>query len=73
VVQHLNDVTTNNSWQAPLGICITIILVFCTTEFKEFIGVSADSWVEFFLIIGLINVGWLVNSSHICAKKNCNS
>jgi hypothetical protein len=34
--KYISSIEKRNSWQAPLGIFLTIIAAFSTTEFKEF-------------------------------------
>ena len=49
--------------ETPLGLIITIILVFLTTEFnKNFMGLGKDSWMAIFFIILVISIAWLIRS-----------
>ena len=51
----------SNSWQAPLGILVTIGVIFPTTTFQDF-GLSKDVWKSLFLMAALICLVWLVRS-----------
>ena len=53
---------SRKEWQTPLSILITIILVLCTTDFKEFIGLKAGVWTAVFVISAVISAVWLILS-----------
>jgi hypothetical protein len=59
--QHIKNLEMKNAWVAPLGILITLIVVFATTEFKKAF-VSADTWRAFFIISTLLTIYWLIKS-----------
>ncbi len=46
-------------WITPLILLITLIGLFVTTEFKQFI-VPADTWRAFFIMLSLLSVLWLI-------------
>jgi hypothetical protein len=60
LIEHLSRMETRNAWIAPLGILLTIIIVFPTTTFREFLFLSADSWRAIFVIGGVIATAWLI-------------
>lgn len=62
LLNHLEKVESAKVWQAPLGIVITIVLVFCSSTFKEAFSVPADSWRAIFLIGGVMALTWLLIS-----------
>ena len=62
LVKHIDSVVSRKEWQTPASILITIILVFCTTDFKVFAGLSPDSWVAIFIITAVISSLWLIIS-----------
>ena len=68
LIDHLAKVDTSKAWQAPLGLVITIILVFCTAEFKAF-GLSADTWQAAFFLSGIACLIWLI----VCLVRIRNS
>jgi hypothetical protein len=48
-----------DQWITPFTLLITLIGIFATTEFKQFI-VSADTWQAFFLMLSLLSLIWLI-------------
>lgn len=58
--QHKDALEAKRAWVAPLGLVITIILVFITSNFKEFFGFKADTWAAVFLIGLALSFYWLV-------------
>lgn len=62
LIEHLSRMEKRNAWIAPLGILITIIIVFPTTTFREFLFFSADTWKAIFVISGIIAVVWLARA-----------
>ncbi len=60
LIKHLSTVETSKSWQTPFGLLVTIIIVFCTSDFKKAWGVSADTWSAVFIIFALITLIWLI-------------
>ncbi len=57
--KYMSSIEKRNSWQAPLGILLTIIAAFSTTNFKEFIF-PASTWQSLFIVIGLAAFVWLI-------------
>lgn len=60
--EHAQHLEAKKGWGTPLGILITMLIVFPTTEFKAFIGLKAEFWQAGFIIAALLTVVWLVNS-----------
>jgi len=60
--EHLEDVESEKAWQMPFGLGITIIIVFCTADFKSAFSMPADTWRAVFLILGVGCLVWLVFS-----------
>ena len=54
LTKHLQRIEQKNSWAVPLGILLTILIIFPTTTFKDFI-VSAEVWQAIFIISGIIS------------------
>lgn len=54
--------TDHRSWISPLGIFLAILIVFPTTSFKEFLGISPDTWQAMFIFTGLLSFGWLIKT-----------
>jgi hypothetical protein len=61
LADHLARMERRNAWIAPLGILLTIILVFVTTTFKSFIF-SSETWEAFFLFALIISVLWSIKA-----------
>jgi hypothetical protein len=55
----LANVEQRNAWAAPAGILATIVVVFPTANFQDFV-VSKDTWRAMFLIAALLSAVWLV-------------
>lgn len=61
LAKHFTRMEQKKAWLTPLGILLTIIVVFPTTEFKLFVF-SADTWQAAFIIsAGLASI-WLVKA-----------
>ena len=59
--EHLANMEQRKSWVAPLGILITILLVFSTTTFKK-AYFEASTWEAFFIMAGILTTAWLVRN-----------
>ncbi len=62
LIEHLSKLEKKDSWITPFGILLTIIIIFPTTDFKDFLFLSADTWEAIFILSGLICIGWLIKS-----------
>lgn len=62
LMEYLHKVERSKAWQAPLGLLLTIILVFCSAEFKDALNIAAASWRAIFFIFGAISLAWLIYS-----------
>lgn len=58
---HIKHMESKNSWVAPLGILITLMVVFATTDFKQ-AYFSADTWKAIFVITTLLSSVWLIKA-----------
>lgn len=59
LIEHLSKIESSRAWQAPLGVVITIVLVFCSSTFREAFGVPADTWRAIFMVTGFSSLTWL--------------
>ncbi len=60
LLKHKSAIESGSDWKTPLGIMITIILVFSTADFtKAFLGVDKSTWKAGFIIILIISTCWL--------------
>jgi hypothetical protein len=57
--KHAEKLGRRRDWIAPLGVLITLVVTFTTTEFKAAL-LSADSWRAIFSTV--LTVGWLAAS-----------
>lgn len=60
LLHHLSIMEQRRSWIAPLGILLTILIVFPTTAFQHFFGLSAATWQAIFVIACLASAFWLI-------------
>ena len=58
---HLSRMEKRRAWITPLGILLTILIVFPTTTFRAFIF-SAETWQAIFIICAVVLFGWLLHS-----------
>jgi hypothetical protein len=56
---HMDRVERTKSWIAPLGLFAALLVVFPTTDFKPFGGLSADVWKAIFVIGTFAATLWL--------------
>lgn len=68
--QHLEKIEGKNAWIAPGGILLTIILVFISSDFKNFSFISASTWEAFFGICALITLFFLLKYLYRSYKTN---
>ena len=50
-----------NAWIAPAGILVTLIVVFPTTTFQDFLSLSKEFWKAMFSFAALGALAWLVH------------
>jgi len=58
----IKSVKDSRDWQVPLGIFMTIILVLCTTSFKDAFGLTKDTWNAIFVICAIVTLVWSIKS-----------
>ncbi|MES1933296.1 hypothetical protein T35B1_11832 [Salinisphaera shabanensis T35B1] len=49
-----------NAWQTPIALFVTLVVVLCTANFKQFLSFSADFWQAVFFISAVLTVIWFV-------------
>ena len=52
-------------WISPLGMFITLLITWGTTDFKDAIGLSKDSWKAIFVIATIAIGVWLVYTLYV--------
>jgi len=60
LLQNLSLIESNKAWQMPLSLLLTIILVFCSADFKDAFNLSKNVWSAIFIISGLVCAIWLI-------------
>lgn len=71
VNKHLESCKSKDKWQAPLGILLSIAIMFLTSEFKDALGVEKSVWKAFFMLLFAGVSVWLIFNL-IELKKNWN-
>lgn len=59
LIDHVKKTEDTKAWQPPLGMAVTILLVFCSAQFQVAFGISADTWRAIFMIGGVVSFIWL--------------
>lgn len=59
LMNHLGNLEEKRGWLTPLGLFLTIILTFLTTDFKEWFLPKA-TWQAIFIILGFVFFLWLI-------------
>ncbi|EJO2021814.1 hypothetical protein RQY88_004589 [Vibrio vulnificus] len=69
LIEHLDSLLKGSSWQTPLSLLITVLVVFCTANFQTFLTLSADTWKAIFIMVAAISGGWFIYSLTQLKKK----
>ena len=80
---HVTSIEQKKGWVSPLGILITILVVFLTADFKKAFFESS-TWEAFFMMSAVLTFIWFVKSAYtayqaksvadiICEIKNQSS
>lgn len=67
LIRYLKGLEKKNSWITPLGLLITVIVTFLTTDFKDWLF-SKYTWQAIFLISGAIFFVWLIFAFFVLCK-----
>ena len=62
LIEHLSRTERRNAWITPLGVLLTIVVVFPTTTFRDFMLIEAETWKAMFMIAGILCAIWLIKS-----------
>lgn len=54
--------TSKRDWWTPFGLTMAFVTTFCTADFKEFLGLSKDTWQALFIILTFSSFVWLIFS-----------
>ncbi|HLK67636.1 MAG TPA: hypothetical protein VKU19_29580 [Bryobacteraceae bacterium] len=60
LIDALDRLERRRSWIAPAGIVATLFIVFPTTTFHDFIGLSKEYWKAMFSLVTLGSLFWLI-------------
>jgi hypothetical protein len=60
LLEYLGKVESKNRWQVPLGVIAGLVPILLTSDFKEVLGVSKDTWQGVFSFFVITAVGWFV-------------
>ena len=66
--QHKNGFERRKEWHTPLGIVITIALVFISSNFQNALGLKAETWNALFIIGLVVSIIWLLRAIYIAYK-----
>lgn len=59
---HVESLISRKDWHTPLSLLVAFAIVLCTTVFKEFGGISADTWSAVFIMSAGLCILWLIRS-----------
>jgi hypothetical protein len=62
LMQTLDRMEQRRAWIAPAGILATLIVVFPTTTFQDFLGFSKDYWRALFSLAAIGTTVWLIGA-----------
>jgi len=68
LTNYYKKVGKKNDWLAPFGILLTILTIFLTSTFKEFIF-PAHTWQAIFILLFIISILWLISSLRYAFKE----
>ena len=73
LLKYLGKLNKVRGWLTPLSLCITILIVLLTAEFKEFIGITKEIWNAVFILALIVTIIWTLISTYqaiICSKNS---
>jgi hypothetical protein len=68
LVEHKNGFERKKEWHTPLGLLITVVLVFITATFKDALGLKADTWAAVFIIALGLSLVWLIRAIYLACR-----
>lgn len=60
LLENKESLKRNNDFIAPLSLLISLILTFCTTDFRDFLTIGAPVWKALYLFLTIGSVIWLI-------------
>jgi hypothetical protein len=55
-------------WITPASVSLSVIATLVAADFKQFAGISADSWKSMFYIVGAVSIVWTAHTSFKAIK-----
>jgi hypothetical protein len=62
LMQALDRMEQRRAWMAPAGILATLVVIFPTTTFNDFLGLSKEYWRALFTIAAICTTVWLIRA-----------
>ncbi|WP_223524944.1 hypothetical protein [Pseudomonas sp. A-B-26] len=59
---HIRSLAASKQWQSPLSLLIGVVVIFCTSNFKDAFGLKAEVWSAVFFVAGIIFMFLFVRS-----------
>jgi hypothetical protein len=53
-------ISKNSNFWTPLTLLISLVLTFCTNNFKDFANISANTWQAFYMFCSFGALIWLI-------------
>jgi len=60
LMENKQSLSGSTDFLAPTTLLLSLILTYCTTDFREFLKVSAAVWQGFYFFLTLGTIAWLV-------------
>jgi len=54
--------TSKRDWWTPFGLFMAFVTTFCTADFKDFLGLTKDTWKALFIFLTIAAFVWLILS-----------
>jgi hypothetical protein len=54
--------TSQRDWWTPFGLLVAFVTTFCTADFKDFGGITKDTWKAIFTLLTIGALIWLIIS-----------
>src|SRR5687767_14430668 len=60
LMKHIERMQLRKRWLLPLGFLVSVVLTLTTAQFNDSLGLKADVWHAFFLLLAIGSGIWLV-------------
>ena len=58
LIKHQNELVAKNGWIAPVGLLIALVTALVTADFRQFLGLSPDTWKALFIFGAVLSAVW---------------